>query len=838
MTQEMKDVIYSKDKHIVLQAYAGCVDKDTEYFDGDRWKKISEYALGDKVLQYTKDGAGMLVYPERYIDEPCDTFIKIKTKFSDMMLSEDHRFVYLDTSHGVKKENLIVKSADQVYTRHHKTKSGFMGKVITDFRFESNKVVDIDEDILRLTIAICADGTIRGNDNVRMNLKKQRKKDRLEHLLSKCKIDYKKESWNPKDSEYANYIFKLEGIKKRIPKEWVYLKDNLKKIVIEECVLWDGSTPSGKSTQYFSTNKEDIDTIQFIAHSVGYKANIYVDDRLGEIQISSNGEQYVRKSICYQLTFDNNPLVGLSNRHSSKSETMKKIHVEGGRKYCFTVPSGFLILRRNGKIFVTGNCGKSHTLLEYVKEHPNENILFVVYNKELQVDFQKRVSEAGLRNCKVSTIHSLAYADYLRRGLPKKRLKNISLLEMKKLLDKNLEYKDLSKIKFYFDRFLCSSCDTVFEMETIDRGDKVYFKYVDKLWKWYSGDSDEMPHNVYLKLFQLSKPKLNCQTLLYDEFNDVNACMVSIVSSNLEKKIVVVGDRRQNINTFNHTVDGIGVMLDVFGFKEYRLTLSFRVSEDVASLSSKYLSYMYDEKIEFHGNNSTKFGKIELLNATKENQAVLLSRTKLGGLTEVLEVIDKDKSKKIYYVGGLEGFGINEIEKLLNFKGNIYIANERYHINDLRKMLKDGLVDPEISRIVSIYSFAQKDENCIELFKATETKNREEADIIVQTAHSSKGATMTNVKLGRDFPKIEDMKKLIKTYENECKYRYGLTLGEANLLYVAITRSNGILDIGASMNRNEKIKTEDKIEGVNEVMSLLRVKEVKKLDTPLKKRSF
>lgn len=30
-----------------------------------------------------------------------------------------------------------------------------------------------------------------------------------------------------------------------------------------------------------------------------------------------------------------------------------------GFKYCFQVPSGALVLRRNGKVFVTGNCGKT-----------------------------------------------------------------------------------------------------------------------------------------------------------------------------------------------------------------------------------------------------------------------------------------------------------------------------------------------------------------------------------------------------------------------------------------------------------------------------------------------
>lgn len=51
----------------VLSGLSGCVDCDTEYFNGTEWKKISDYSYGDKVLQYNKDGSAELVYPTDYI---------------------------------------------------------------------------------------------------------------------------------------------------------------------------------------------------------------------------------------------------------------------------------------------------------------------------------------------------------------------------------------------------------------------------------------------------------------------------------------------------------------------------------------------------------------------------------------------------------------------------------------------------------------------------------------------------------------------------------------------------------------------------------------------------
>jgi len=54
--------------------------------------------------------------------------------------------------------------------------------------------------------------------------------------------------------------------------------------------------------------------------------------------------------------------VGISGSTPIK---IKEYRTTDGFKYCFTVPSGLLVLRRNGKIFITGNCGKS-SVLRYI----------------------------------------------------------------------------------------------------------------------------------------------------------------------------------------------------------------------------------------------------------------------------------------------------------------------------------------------------------------------------------------------------------------------------------------------------------------------------------------
>lgn len=466
--------------------------------------------------------------------------------------------------------------------------------------------------------------------------------------------------------------------------------------------------------------------------------------------------------------------------------------------------------------------GKSSTMIEYVKTNPNEKILFCVFNKEMSLDFQNRLK--GVKhNCKISTIHSLGYQWYLSQGFPKKQLRNASIIDIKNILKSKLEYEQLSKITFYFNMYLSSNVEKPKDLIPLKPEERIYFKYVDRLWEHFRVYSDFMPHNVYLKMYQLAKVKLNYETIIADELNDCNHVMLDLLINNMDKKIIALGDSNQMIMSFSHTIDGLNILKDNYGFKEYGLTNSFRISESVASLASRYLTYMKKDKIKFNGLGKTKFGKLDLLKAdAKTNQIHLLCRTKIGGLKEISDLLDKDESKKIYYVGGLEGFGIKEIERILAYRGSVYIGGEKFHVNQLRQMLKKGVEDAEISRICSIYGFVEKNEDMISVLKQTETTKRENADVIVLTSHVSKGLTLENTLLARDFPPIEDTKKLIDSTYKMHPYISNIAQSEANLCYVAMTRATGILDISNTLTKKDLLKEGDKIEVDTEVSVFLK----------------
>lgn len=817
MTEEMKAVLESKEKHMAIVARAGCVDRDTEFFTGKGWKKISEYEDGDMVLQFNSDWTAELVKPQQYIKEPCDEMNGIISKYGvNMILSDEHRVIYIDTSHNKEwgKQNILEIKCNEMIERHRKNSKGFYGKFITTFKFKGRdyKYFSSDDEI-RLYMAVLSDGHIV-NDNTKyivMNLKKERKKERLVSLLNSLGIKYVE--YKRKDG-YTEYRFHFDKCSKRFDFELLDMCEHDRQVLFDEIPYWDGYyekfIKSGRVV-FFTTVKHNADFIQLLGASLNMRGVIEQDNRVGREKVLNKGKSYIMKTICYSVGFTNRTYVSIGS-HSKPENRLLNLYnykTPDGYKYCFVVPSGMLVLRRGDRIFITGNSGKSHTMLEYIKKNPQERILYLVYNKEMKEEFSRKIKEVR-HNATISTIHSLAYKWYTKK-YGKRQYKNINVIDIKNILKKTkLEFGELSLIKFYYEMYLCSSLDEIREIELLSNDHRYLLTYVQKVWDYYLY-SDTIQHNFYLKMFQLSKEKIPYyETIIVDEVNDINGCMLSIIVNNLDKKVICVGDPLQNLNAFNYTIDGLSILIDKYKFKEYNLTMSFRVSDDVANLSSRYLSYMYDKPIKFHGCKHTKMGQIDLREASKDNQINLLCRNRLGGLMEIFELFTKTKNKKIYYVGGLDSFGIREIELLQEYNGNIYLGGEKYHINALRKIKEQAeeneeIVDPEISRVVSLYDFGKKYKDLIPLLKYTEVTDRKDADIIVQTAHSSKGGTYKNVYIAKDFKAIEDIKKqMLDMKESNNEYMYNVSKSEVNLVYVALTRATDIIDMNQLLNKKDK----------------------------------
>jgi NitT/TauT family transport system ATP-binding protein len=338
---------------VVILGKSGCVDADTEFFNGKEWKHISDWIKGDKVLQYHSDGHANLVEPERYIVLASDYLNLMQSKYGfDQCFCDEHTIIFQDRRKD-KPQGLHTITGAEFVKRQTKTSRGFQGGFITTFKYNGTGIAMSDAEI-RVMVAVIADGHFRSRTNhCIIRIKKKRKIDRLRLLLTEAGIMFE-EKKQPKG--FLNFVFDAPRREKMYTDFWYDCTHNQLTIITQESFLWDGSTINDRD--YVSTTiKKTADFLQFAFTACGIRSTININDRRGKPY-----GKYTRISKEYKVLRSSNWLIGVSGDNPVK---VKKYKTIDGKKYCFTVPSGMLVLRRNNKIFITGNCGKS-TVLHYI----------------------------------------------------------------------------------------------------------------------------------------------------------------------------------------------------------------------------------------------------------------------------------------------------------------------------------------------------------------------------------------------------------------------------------------------------------------------------------------
>ena len=364
----------------IVTGVNGCVDSQTEYFNGLCWKSIAEYQVGEKVLQYAEDGTASLVDPQKYHKYPCDKFWLLQSKYGvNQCVSDEHNLVYLTSKGNIQKKNML-----DLLEQHKQSKHGFHGNFITTFNYTGTGIALTDEEI-RVMCAVVCDGNIveriKTDDICRINIKKERKKNRLRELLDNAHIKYSIHHYNPSDYEYETFMFVPPLATKSFSLDWYSCTQNQLEIIADEILNWDGSVKGGRR-RFSITNKQTADYIQFVFTACGYRSVITINDRVGQKQ-----NDYIRKSIEYAVHITSQIHPSIFNVKNKIN--IPKVNTSDGFKYCFTVPSGMLVLRRNGRINITGNSGKSSFLSQLVCESLDQGKNAFLYSGELP-NFQSK----------------------------------------------------------------------------------------------------------------------------------------------------------------------------------------------------------------------------------------------------------------------------------------------------------------------------------------------------------------------------------------------------------------------------------------------------------------
>jgi len=333
---------FQKGRLYILGGGSGCVDKDTEFFNGTQWKKISEWDENDLVLQYNKDGSANLVKPKRYIKTDCEEFNSVESTSISMRFCDFHNHVYVE---NIKSNKPLKINTHDFLKIHQRTPRGFRGRFLTTFNYEGSGI-DLSDDEIKLMMLIMFNGEVKNDsDVIRIRTRKESKQERLVQLLNNCSIKYNRKYGR---NGYSDFYFNAPKNHNEFkPDYWFNCNNRQLKIITDECLK---QLNDWTKVVFSTSNKELADFIQFAFASIGTRTNLFIGS-----------------SSLYKLTICGSNKLMFKDSGGSKSK-IDRVKSQDGKKYCFEVESGMLVLRRNNKIFCTGNSGKSTFLINLINK--------------------------------------------------------------------------------------------------------------------------------------------------------------------------------------------------------------------------------------------------------------------------------------------------------------------------------------------------------------------------------------------------------------------------------------------------------------------------------------
>lgn len=350
-----------------LLSEMGCVDSDTEYLSPTGWRRIADYSSGQVAQYHPESGIAEFVEPTEFVKRPCPTMIRLKTSRGvDQLLSPEHRVLYKDSS-GKSK----VTSAAAVLQRHLENSRGWKGRIGTTFSGGGTGIALSDAALL-VQVAVLADGYFQnGTNRCVIRVKKGRKKDRLRQLLEAAGIAFKERAVACGSAAgFSIFSFKAP-LREKSYGPWAWAATNAQlSLIAEECMHWDGSARKAGSTAFFTRDEPSADFVQYAFAATGRTASKLRQQR------ADGGIDFVVHARAGAADLY---VCGMNG--AVKSETIYTQPSTDGFKYCFMVPSTFLVLRRNGCIFTTGNTGKTLAALwayDYLRRMGKVRRLLVV----------------------------------------------------------------------------------------------------------------------------------------------------------------------------------------------------------------------------------------------------------------------------------------------------------------------------------------------------------------------------------------------------------------------------------------------------------------------------
>ncbi len=439
------------------------------------------------------------------------------------------------------------------------------------------------------------------------------------------------------------------------------------------------------------------------------------------------------------------------------------------------------------KVRAGAGTGKTTTLTGYAAARPTKRILYLAFNKAIQEEAGRRFG----RNTTCRTVHSMAY-QAIGKQYVEKLDGSVRTIEASKKLD--LTYIEAYQVINTLTQWLLSD-DPVIERKHAKQANVVPFfrdamvKHAEILWDMMVDlDSDiPMTHDGYLKLYQLKglhqEDFSRYDIVLMDEAQDTNPVTNRMLEEFKGTK-VYVGDQNQSIYAFRGAINAMS-KIDA---AEYRISSSFRFGPQVADVANVFLKYTLNDDMRLRG-----LGADSIINPQYDSmgQQAIIGRTNTFLINKAIDAMES--GQRFHVVGGTDSLKLSvllDAYRLFCDKRDFIFSPYILQFEDyqsLRDFAKDT-EDPESLWLCkTVERFTRRVPDIVKKIKENNCKKMADADLILCTAHKSKGLEFEDATLGDDFKDL---------YSDE-----GIDIQEGNLIYVAVTRAKKYLRMNESLSR-------------------------------------
>ncbi|MFE7780061.1 UvrD-helicase domain-containing protein [Streptomyces nigrescens] len=288
-------------------------------------------------------------------------------------------------------------------------------------------------------------------------------------------------------------------------------------------------------------------------------------------------------------------------------------------------------------------------------------------------------------------------------------------------------------------------------------------------------------HDHYLKIWALTRPRIETDFVLLDEAQDTNPVVEQIFLAQREHaQLVMVGDSAQAIYQWRGAKD----IMSGFDGTQLSLTQSFRFGPHLASEANRWLD-LAGAPLRLSGTDTIH---TELGPALRPD--AVLCRTNVGAMSQVMQYMAA--GMRVALVGGGQGLQTLAVAARDLKEGRRPHHPELLLFTSWGELQNYAAYDPSGRDLQPFVDLVDSHGPEAILAAVARLVPEETAQLAVSTAHKAKGREWATVKIAGDFepPSSADEGDAVPPASPP------ISDSEARLAYVAVTRTRTLLDLG------------------------------------------